>query len=103
MRISPYLDRGVWVFDDPATGLVKEPFVAGMPEIFRFMVGEAYRFDALFSAAQFPGARYVLWHRREDSGGNWYVLGGTELEGWLCPALFKYFSEAPKGIYIQVL
>jgi len=23
------------------------------------------------------------------------------MEGWLCPALFKYFSEAPKHIYVQ--
>jgi hypothetical protein len=24
------------------------------------------------------------------------------MEGWLCPALFKYFEEAPKRIYVQV-
>ena len=24
------------------------------------------------------------------------------MEGWLCPALLRYFSEAPKQIYVQV-
>jgi hypothetical protein len=23
------------------------------------------------------------------------------MEGWLCPALFKYFEKAPKQIYVQ--
>jgi hypothetical protein len=24
------------------------------------------------------------------------------MEGWLCPALFKYFPEAPEEIYVSV-
>ena len=24
------------------------------------------------------------------------------MEGWLCPALFKYFDQAPERIYAQV-
>jgi len=24
-----------------------------------------------------------------------------DLEGWLCPALLKYFEEAPQNIYAQ--
>jgi hypothetical protein len=24
------------------------------------------------------------------------------MEGWLCPALFKYFSETPKTLYAQI-
>jgi hypothetical protein len=24
------------------------------------------------------------------------------MEGWLCPALLRYFSEAPKQLYVQV-
>ena len=33
MVIQPYWFSGTWVFDDPATGLVREPFVAGVPEM----------------------------------------------------------------------
>jgi len=24
------------------------------------------------------------------------------MEGWLCPALFKYFSDTPKTLYAQI-
>ena len=24
------------------------------------------------------------------------------MEGWLCPALFKYFEQTPKKLYIQI-
>src|SRR5689334_25338118 len=30
MVIAPYKYQGAWVFDDPATGLVREPFIAGI-------------------------------------------------------------------------
>ena len=33
MCIEPYWSMGTWVFDDKEAGLVKEPFVAGIPEI----------------------------------------------------------------------
>jgi hypothetical protein len=26
----------------------------------------------------------------------------TGMEGWLCPALLKYFDKAPKKIYVQI-
>jgi hypothetical protein len=37
--IHPYKHDGVWVFDDPAVGLGKEPFVAGA-EVLQFDVGD---------------------------------------------------------------
>jgi len=24
------------------------------------------------------------------------------MEGWLCPALFRYFTEAPKTLYVKM-
>ena len=38
---------------------------------------------------------------REDSGGNWYECPQLQMEGWLCPAMFKYFRDAPKTIYFK--
>ena len=26
----------------------------------------------------------------------------ADLEGWLCPALLKYFPEAPKQLYVRI-
>jgi hypothetical protein len=104
MTIHPYLDHGVWVFDDPAVGLVKEALVAGMPEIIRHMIGrEEHAFTVVFSDIPFPSHNFVLCHLRgEDFGGDWYALEGTNLEGWLCPALLKYFPEAPENLYLEV-
>ncbi len=36
--IHPYKYEGLWVFDDPHVGLVKEPFVAGADTIIDLMV-----------------------------------------------------------------
>jgi hypothetical protein len=58
-------------------------------------------FTLLFSAGPFPGHDAVLEWRRADMGGNWYYSATLDLEGWLCPALFKYFQAAPARIYAQ--
>jgi hypothetical protein len=39
--------------------------------------------------------------RRTDLGGNWYYSRDLGIEGWLCPALFRYFEAAPERIYAQ--
>jgi hypothetical protein len=104
--IHPYKRQGVWAFDDPAVGLVQEPFVAGADVIIDRMVesipNAADGVTFLFSAAPFPGSQHEFHWRREESGGNWYFSPEYNLEGWLCPALFKYFDEAPKRLYVQV-
>ena len=58
-------------------------------------------FKIIFSARPFPGytARFV-WTRAEY-GGNWYRWPERKMEGWLCPALLKYFESPPKEIFVQ--
>ena len=105
MVIAPYRYEGTWVFDDPSTGLRRERFVAGIPEMIDRMVkdiphaGEGFRLT--FSAQPFPGYEHKLEWRRGDRGGNWYYCADFGIEGWLCPALFKYYDEAPKEIYAR--
>ena len=102
--IKPYRYLEHWVFDDPAVGLDKEPFVMGMGEIISAILGEKgirnadEGFFAYFSAAPMPGAEQLHW-LREESGGNWYRW--RDMEGWLCPALFRYFDTAPPVIHIR--
>ncbi len=55
-------------------------------------------FLMIFSAMQFPGNQFKLEWRRGNSGGNWYYSPQLDMEGWLCPALLKYFAETPKEI-----
>ena len=58
-------------------------------------------FTVLFSATPFPGHQAVQEWRRSAMGGNWSHSAELQLEGWLCPALFKYFAAAPQ-IYAQL-
>ncbi len=106
--IRPYLWEGVWVFDDPARGLDKEALVAGVPEIIELATQQAgiphpeRGFIALFSKDPFPGAMLTLEWVREDMGGNVYRWPEAGLEGWLCPALFRYFDSAPRQLYLTI-
>jgi len=101
--IAPYKYEGMWVFDDPDVGLSREPFVAGIDTTIDRLVasipGAERDFRLLFSATPFPGHTVKLEWRREESGGNWYYCPQFGLEGWLCPALFKYFDKSPAELY----
>jgi len=100
----------MWVFDDEAVGLRKEPFVSGIPEIIEDLLAEEEidgedGFYLTFSATPFPGHQRELTRLEEDGGGNWYETvdaDGNPLEGWLCPALFKYYDNAPDKLYAKV-
>jgi hypothetical protein len=104
--IHPYKVEGVWVFDDPAVGLVQEPFVSGADTILDRMVDGIANADqgvtVFFSASPFPGFQHEFEWRRAEYGGNWYYSRQFDMEGWLCPALFKYFETAPLKMYAQV-
>lgn len=105
MVIAPYVDAGTWVFDDASAGLRKEPFVAGVPEMIDALVvniPDAQKgFRLLFSAQPFPGHQKVLSWTRSDGTGNYYQLSDPPLEGWICPALFRYYAAPPRQIYVQ--
>ena len=105
MVIAPYKHHGMWVFDDPSVGLDKEPFIAGIDTMIDKMTASIPQADkgfrAVFSASPFPGYTEKLEWRRQESGGNWYYSDHYKMEGWLCPALFKYFPTAPREIYVR--
>ena len=103
--IHPYRHEGLWVFDDEAAGLVREPFVSGADTVIDRMVvaipGAARGFTLVFSDRPFPGYQAAFEWRREEYEGNWYYSPELDMEGWLCPALFTYFDAAPPKIYAQ--
>ena len=104
--VAPYKYQGTWVFDDPALGLSREPFIAGIDTMIDKAVADIPNaekgFRAIFSASPFPGANWKLEWRQEESGGNWYYSDRFKMEGWLCPALLKYFPIAPREIYVKI-
>jgi hypothetical protein len=103
--IYPYKYEEMWVFDDERVGLIQEPFVAGADRIIEQMVADIPNpengFVLMFAGTPFPGYQATLEWRREEYAGNWYHSSQLGMEGWLCPAMFKYFEKAPKNLYVQ--
>ena len=104
--IQPYWYLDMWVFDDPRVGLSAEPFVGGadtMIDQVTSHIPDAKRgFIMVFSGKPFPNHQHRLEWRREESTGNVYYSEALGAEGWLCPALLRYFDERPSEIYVQV-
>lgn len=103
--IQPYWYIDTWVFDDESVGLDKEPFVQGIPEMIDRLVRDIPNarggFMLLFSSQPFAGYQAELTRVREEYGGHWYKAKDEGVEGWLCPALLRYFDAAPESIYIK--
>ena len=103
--IAPYKYEGTWVFDDPAVGLLREAFVSGIDVMIDRLVADIPEagkgFRLLFSPTPFPGYTVRLEWSRTEYGGNWYFCPQFGIEGWLCPALFKYFEKAPPELYAR--
>ncbi|HSI86228.1 MAG: DUF6717 family protein [Candidatus Methylacidiphilales bacterium] len=104
--IAPYKYEGFWVFDDPKVGLEREPFVLGIDEMLDKVTTEipnaAQGFTVIFAAKPFPGYMLKLDWRRAEYEGNWYYSEKLDMEGWLCPALHRYFEKPPQEIYVKV-
>ena len=104
--IKPYKWEGMWVFDDPNVGLVKEPFVGGADTMIDVATAahseRRPRLPGGLLGQLLPRCPDRAGMGREDGGGNVYRWKEKEMEGWLCPALLKYFTEPPEKLYIQV-
>jgi hypothetical protein len=104
--IAPYRYLDMWVFDDPRVGLSAEPFVGGADTMIDRVVADipdaANGFIMMFSQNPFPGHQFHLEWLRAENDGNVYHSREIDADGWLCPALFRYFTETPKSIYVQV-
>lgn len=107
MAIKPYYDMGCWVFDDPRTDLEGEPLVGAVNDMVDYLTKEIPNarvgLRMLFSARPFPGWKEKLTWLRKDANdeGNWYWSETLQVEGWLCGALFRYFSTAPEEIFVS--
>ena len=105
MVIHPYKFEGRWVFDDEKIKMFKEPFVLGTDVIIGKLAEEIpdaeLGFSLGFSDQLFPGYNAELEWRRAEMSGNWYYNEVLDAEGWLSPALSRYFKSPPKKIYLQ--
>lgn len=103
--ILPYKWEGMWVFDDANVGLEKEPFVSGADDVIDLLVADIPNADKgfrlAFSGKPFPGYQLFVEWRREEYDGNWYFAPLYGIEGWLCPALMRYFDYVPAKIFVK--
>lgn len=104
--IAPYKYLDIWVFDDAKKGLVQEAFVGGADTVIDLLTSDlpdaANGFVLLFSAADFPGSQHRMEWSREQGNGNIYFSPAFQVEGWLCPALLRYFERPPEKLFVQV-
>ena len=96
---------GVWTFTDEKVGLINEPFVGAINEYMDFMtkdIKDAQNgFPLYFSSSKLPNTKMTLHKVDGDINGTYYAFEELDMQiGWLCPALFKYFDEAPKTFYV---
>ena len=79
--------------------------MAGVPEMIDVIVKDIPDADAgfrlLFSAKPFPQYQKKLVWLRCEGDGNYYRFSDSEMEGWICPAMFKYYKTAPKELYVK--
>ena len=105
LMIHPYRERGVWVFDDTAKQLEREPFVGEINRMIDALTADipdaVQGFRLLFSSKPFPGFRFSLQQIRREYDGTWYRCNELDSEGWLCPALLKYFDTPPAELYVR--
>ena len=67
----------------------------------RDIPGATNGFRLLFSAQPFPGHQKKLTWLRGDMGGNYYKMEVPPMEGWICPAMFRYYKTAPQELYVK--
>lgn len=104
--IYPYRDLDLWVFDDEARGLAKEPFVEDANAVIDLLTAgipdAASGFRLMFSAEPFPGFQHAFTWLSAELSGNVYQLDGANHQVWLCPALLKYFDSAPAKLFAKI-
>ena len=93
---------GRWFFDDATKNIKHEEFVAGVPEIIEYYLGE----DAEVAQIEFTGDTpnlktagfpwYTLTYLCEKDGGVVYKDSDDVAEygtGWFCPTFWEYFND----------
>lgn len=115
--IRPYLDNGIWVFDDVKFDIIKEPFIAGADEFIGYALNKINLskskyvdgFNLVFSNKLFPEHNYVLVKKENKDDGTVYTVDNSlfinsngKNELWLCPALKLYYNTYPCLIYIKI-
>jgi hypothetical protein len=102
MTIEPYrIGNMQFAFDDPVTGLVREPFIGNANYHLDKFAGKRNNCSIAFSSTPIPDydVKLELLDTHIIMGSNY--KDEEDRTVWLCPALFKYFKDAPQYLYIK--
>lgn len=85
--------------------MAQEPFVSGVPETIDDLARDIPDVGVEFSAVVVIPAiselsAYAAWVR-EEMGGNWCKANDPPTEGWVWPALFRYFARPPTEFFVM--
>ena len=96
-----YREGNKWFFDDSLKGIKHEEFVDGIPDIIKFACGNALAKNvrAIIDTQRFEGADELVFDH-EDMGGVVYTC--NNIQGWLCPVFWQYFTLPPKSLWVSV-
>ena len=102
--IFPYHENGVWMFNDEARGILREPFLGNINSILSLLSSEIKNaqkgFALYFSDRFFPGVTARFIKIRDEFGGASYRSEQFNLEGYLCPCLHKFYPGiAPSQLF----
>ena len=102
-----YREGDRWFFDDEKKSIEHEELVEGVPEILYEICADTtvQKLDVSISTRQLTGGIPLKRSDRHDPmGGVYYIYdaGDHEVEGWLCPVFWDYFTppDAPKTIWL---
>lgn len=105
--IKPYWNEGTWVFDDPSHGLDHQPIFKGAPDLLNGLVKNIPNaqngFRLLCSTKPIKDFQKKLVWVKAEGGGNYYRFGDKTHQGWLYPAIYRYFPETPKVLYLKAV
>jgi hypothetical protein len=102
--IFPYRDKhGIWKFDDPEVGLQAEPFVGNINLMLDTFANGKTECKVFISKDKIIDSDLSLTNIDDDKEfPGHYLLDGSSMVGWLCPATLKYFKEYPEKIYAKI-
>jgi|694.fasta_scaffold154431_2 hypothetical protein len=106
MRLTLYKDRGVWMFDDAAHGIEREPFVDGSTELIDFILEEfGFPTKGQPVVVEFGLKRthpdMVEIRKVEDTGDDWAIYQYKDCQGALCPVTLVYLGSHPDRFYAR--
>lgn len=105
IRITLYKDHDVWMFDDAAHGIDREPFVDGSTELIDFILEEFGFSTAEPIVVEFGLERahpdMVEIRKVEDMSDDWALYQYKDRQGALCPVTLVYLGSHPDRFYAR--